>query len=76
MRDMTDRNNQVQRCEFSNGGFVMHKLRIASSDCKFSAWFNRDGELLSAERIDKLGRSVAATKAQCAELARKGRVFA
>ena len=39
------------------GGFVAHKYRIAGLQSKFSVWFNRDGQAINAQRVDKRGRA-------------------
>lgn len=36
---------------FSNGGFVIHKLILQNSKGRFSAWFDKDGNLLDAEQL-------------------------
>lgn len=49
----------MQTFQFSNGGYVAHKVRINSdvSTMHFSVWFSAQGELLDAEGFDKAGRS-------------------
>ncbi|MEM0353793.1 MAG: hypothetical protein QXM15_04730 [Archaeoglobaceae archaeon] len=47
----------MQIMTFSEGGFVIHKLRIASSLSKFSVWINGEGKVTDIERIDRQGRS-------------------
>ena len=41
---------------FPNGSFVVHKVYITGSACKFSIWFDSSGNLTDAERIDKRHR--------------------
>ena len=45
----------MQIAHFTNGGYVVHKAMIAG--IKHSAWFNKDGVIVDAERIDVKGRS-------------------
>lgn len=40
---------------FTSGGYVLHKVLIGN--LKYSAWFNRAGQYIDAERIDSRGRS-------------------
>ena len=42
----------MQKATFENGGFVLHKVFLPGSVCKFSAWYDKQGELLDAEKID------------------------
>ena len=60
---------------FSTGGFVVHKVYISGSQCKFSAWYDENGKLVDAERIDARGVSYPATTKQRAELNGRGRGF-
>ncbi len=46
----------MQIATFSNGGFVLHKVYIGSA-MKYSAWFDKDRNLLDAEGIDSARRS-------------------
>jgi len=48
----------MQIARFSNGGYVVHKIDCPSSDSRCSAWFDADGNILDAERIDTRGRSM------------------
>lgn len=57
---------------FENGGFVIHKITLPGSCCKFSAWFSPEGKLLDAERINSLGRSLHVNHAQRDALKRIG----
>lgn len=40
----------IQHITFSNGGFVLHKVEIEGYKGCFSAWYNKNGELLEWER--------------------------
>ena len=51
---------------FPNGSFVVHKVYITSSACKFSIWFDSSGILTDAERIDKRQRGYAVKHASAA----------
>ncbi len=42
---------------FTNGGYVAHKIYIAETSMKLSAWYSNDGRLIDCEGMDKLGRS-------------------
>jgi hypothetical protein len=46
---------QVQ--QFTTGGYVVHKMRVPGSRCRFSAWFTDDGVLDDCERIDAKGHT-------------------
>jgi hypothetical protein len=48
----------VQISRFENGGFVVHKIPCPSSGNRCSAWFDAEGKILDAERIDTRGRSM------------------
>lgn len=54
----------MQLSTFSNGGFVIHKIYIGESRCRFSAWFDADGKILDCERIDARGRPYPASDKQ------------
>ena len=41
---------------FPNGSFVVHKVYITSSACKFSIWSDSSGTLTDAARYDRLHR--------------------
>lgn len=41
----------IQRCEFPDGGFVLHKITLPDLQGRFSAWFNAQGEILAAEQL-------------------------
>jgi hypothetical protein len=45
----------MQVSRFSNGGYVIHKMYV--NGIKYSAWFDKDGDVLDAEGFDGLGRS-------------------
>lgn len=60
---------------FMNGGFVLHKAYISGSECKFSAWYDKAGNLLDAERYDSMHRAYKATAPQLAELERLGSIW-
>lgn len=38
-------------------GYVIHKMPCVNTSCTVSAWFEYDGNLIGAEKIDSLGRS-------------------
>jgi hypothetical protein len=40
----------MQLSRFHDGGFVIHKVRLGAG--RYSAWFDREGRLLDAERTD------------------------
>jgi hypothetical protein len=39
----------IQVAHFQQGGFVLHRVFVGNS--KYSAWYDREGRLLDAERI-------------------------
>ena len=47
----------MQIAQFTNGGFVVHKLYLDGMASKFSAWVGKHGNLQDAERIDAGGRA-------------------
>lgn len=47
----------MQVSEFTNGGFVAHKVYLAGMKSKFSIWVNQYGILTDAERYDNRGRA-------------------
>jgi hypothetical protein len=47
----------MQVSRFTNGGFVVHKLRLAGMASRFSIWVSAQGILQDAERIDRQGRA-------------------
>ena len=47
----------IQIQKFTTGGFVAHKMTVAGSPCRFSAWFTAAGVLNDCERIDRAGRA-------------------
>lgn len=62
----------LQKADFPSGGFVLHKIKIIGSISKFSAWYDAQGNLLAAERIDRKWRSVQPSEQQLVELAKGG----
>ena len=50
-----NRGNNMQVQQFSNGGYVIHRI-THQGQAKISAWFDRDGNLLDIEKFDKNGR--------------------
>ena len=38
----------IQHSKFNNGGFVLHKIPVNGQT--YSAWYDKDGKLLDAER--------------------------
>ena len=57
-----------QTQHFPDGSAVQHKRFLSGSNCRFSIWFNADGSVKDAERIDALGRSYEPTARQMAAL--------
>jgi hypothetical protein len=49
---------------FTQGGCVRHGVRLPGCASKFSAWYDENGNLLDADRIDARGRSHLPTAAQ------------
>ena len=39
----------MQVAKFTDGGFVLHRVKLAGYKAIFSAWYNAAGELLDAE---------------------------
>lgn len=60
---------------FSTGGGVAHKVRVTGSQCKFSVWFDANGQYVDAQRIDARQRAYPVTAAQRAALARMTRHY-
>lgn len=54
----------VQKATFLNGGYVLHKVRIEGSKCKFSVWCTPDGLVHQAARFDAKARECEVTPAQ------------
>lgn len=67
-----DKNKMLQKQDFSTGGFVMHKIKIIGSESRFSAWYDKDGNLVAAERIDRRNRCYQPGKDQMVQLAKGG----
>ena len=65
----------MQKATFENGGFALHKVFLPGSVCKFSAWYDKQGELLDAEKIDGAGRSFKPNAGQTNQLKRVGKVW-
>lgn len=42
---------------FSNGGWVQHGVQIGDQRSRYSVWFDPDGQLVDAERIDARNRA-------------------
>lgn len=61
-----------QIAHFPNGEFVIHRIYLDGSRCKFSAWYDAKGTLTDSERIDARGRSYAPTDDQIRALSRIG----
>lgn len=40
---------------FTNGYKVAHRLSVPGSPARFSAWYDTQGQLIDAERIDRRG---------------------
>lgn len=51
----------IQAFTFETGGFVLHRIPT-NNNGRCSAWFDRDGVVLDAERIDAKGRSMPVKK--------------
>jgi len=49
--------NPIQKAEFSNGGFVLHKVTLPDVAGTFSAWYDASGKLLDAEQRTSSGVS-------------------
>ena len=60
---------------FYRGGFVVHRVYIGGSKCRFSAWYDENGNFLDGERIDARNRAMPATPAQREALAKLSRGF-
>jgi hypothetical protein len=45
-----------QLSHFPDGGYVVHKARLDGSPCTFSAWFDKAGKLVDAERFTERAR--------------------
>jgi hypothetical protein len=62
---------------FTTGGFVLHKVHIVGSPCRFSAWFNTIGDLIDAEGFNTLGHrhDVKKHSAAWVELSRIGKRY-
>jgi len=56
---------------FAGGGVVIHKIHLAGSACRFSAWLDASGVLLDAERVNRAGRSYPVGILQRRELQRR-----
>lgn len=41
----------IQKATFSDGGFILHKIKLACVKGKCSAWYDSNGVLIDAERI-------------------------
>lgn len=41
----------MQLNRFLSGGYVIHRILLQNSKGRFSAWFDKDGNLLDAEQI-------------------------
>jgi len=67
----------IRKAEFSNGGFVLHKIAGAHKGV-CSAWFDKDGCLLDAEQLRSLNeypRAVARGGPLWCRLAKLGPVW-
>lgn len=53
----------MQRAVFDQGGFVLHRITLPGSPCRFSAWADRAGELLDAARYDAREREYSVPRA-------------
>jgi hypothetical protein len=66
----------MQHSEFSNGGFVLHRIAPRGrGEGKISAWFNRAGELLDSVYIDTLNRERATSDADKAHCRNLGKIY-
>lgn len=67
----------MQIARFSDGGFVLHKLKIHCSSMHFSAWFDKAGKIIDVEGFDRMGRSSPIKKdGPCwKEIAMKGKYY-
>lgn len=54
----------VQKLQFPSGGFVLHKIRIIGSTCRFSAWYDADGKLIDSLAITAKGVELEPSESQ------------
>lgn len=59
------------------GGFVLHGAHVNGNIAKCSAWYLKDGAIIDAQRIDRLGRAKPVTPngPTWKALAKLGRVY-
>lgn len=61
----------IQYSKFSTGGFVLH----GCLGKRLSAWYDKDGNLINHEFVNRIGRSRKASANDIAALERLGRIF-
>lgn len=61
----------IQYSKFSTGGFVLHRCLGK----RLSAWYDKDGNIINHELVDRIGRSRKASANDIAALERLGRIF-
>ena len=54
---MNQNTPSIQFASFPDGGFVLHKITLASLSGRISAWFDKSGTLLECEQIRENGAS-------------------
>ncbi len=65
----------IQKCKFSDGGFVLHDITLPNSNSRFSACYNAKGNLLGADRIDARQRCHKPGRLQLAQLDHLGSIW-
>lgn len=65
----------MHKTAFANGGFALHRVFLPNSVCKFSAWYDKQGTLLDAEKIDGAGRSFNPNDKQMNHLKQLGKIW-
>ena len=61
----------MQTRTFTNGGAVVHRVMLDSSNCRFSVWTTPAGEYSSAARYDALNRELEPTPGQVQQLTKR-----
>ena len=61
----------IQYSKISTGGFVLHKCLGK----RLSAWYDKDGNIIDHELVDRIGRSRKASAKDIDALKRLGRGF-
>lgn len=55
----------IQFSKFSNGGFVLHKIKLDGVKSRISAWFDDQGKLLDCEFIPENLSGNSVIRATC-----------